>query len=228
MNENRKEISKFEVYTIIKSRLATQDRCPKISTYKKQKTKFHFLPKLYDKSLYCNYERSYSNELVSRQIMKLKVFYKVSETVIMSTTFKEIENFSIDTCSHQLYFTIAGDEKQAYTPINKKHEGDGNKIDSYEPFILEDHTFAKATIDHNPTFISFIESNKANLATMIQISEFLNKQHKSKFSKDNRDYIAGYIEKEDLKDKLWKELEFIADNQVLELVHAKHNTRSDE
>lgn len=225
MNKTKIEISKFEVYSVLKSRLTTQDRSPKISTYKKQKTKFHFLPKLYDKSLYCNYERSYANELVYKQIMKLKVYYIDSDELIKSTIFNEIENFKIDLSSHKLYISLSGEEKQAYTPTCKDHSKNDIKTKAYIPFILNDNTLAKATIDHNPTFIDFVYSNRGNLETLTKISEDLNKKRISKFSKGNRNKISTYINEENLTDKLWKELEFIAENQVLELVHANYNTR---
>jgi hypothetical protein len=212
MEPNLLIISKFEIYSILRSRLITQDRCIKIDG-----KKFYFLPRLYD-SFFKNFERSFTNELVYLQIQKIKMYYFDSQDLVREIVFNEITDLFFDIKEKTISIKINGYLYKLFTPINKSHE-------KFQLFKLNDAAFSSITIDHNPTFISYVEINKENLKVFWEISNFINSKRLTKFSKKNRDKIIEEIEKRNWREALWEELAFICKTQTLELVDKKFNKK---
>lgn len=214
-NNNFKEISKFEIYTVLHSRLKTHKR-----TIKLKNKNIYFQPALYW-SLFKNYEKSYSNEILHHQIMNI-YFYFENDTQNEKTIFQKIDKFLVNTNSQELKIIMNELEYFVLTPINNKE----NKINTYERLKLSDDAFRIATIDHNPTFKWFFENNSAKLKTIFQLSNYLNpnKSNAKKISYSLNTKAKDYIINSQISlDELWDELYFLSRNQILEIVHEKYN-----
>ncbi len=209
-----KKITKNLIYTILNSRLKTHDRRVLVN-----ESYFYFQPKLYS-TLYNDFNRSYFNEITDIEINKVKIFY-LNSNVVEFCLFQSIDCLKIDLSNNQLYLQLKDIEYKLLTPINQKQQ----TISDYEIFILETKEFSKATIDHNPTFQKFINENISQLPTLHNISSYINSNNLAKLSAKERELVKNYIVSNNLSDKLWEELIFLAENQNLELVHSKFNHR---
>lgn len=212
----KKEISKFEIYQILHSRLKTHDRIVKINN-----KNIYYLPTLYW-SLFKDYQRNYSNEILFEQIKKI-VFHYEDGSKNLGVVFEKIDKFYTNK-ERELIIEVNKKEYFVKTPIKDKL----NQNIAFEKLILSDDAFRIATIDHNPTFKSFIENYlQENESSFIQkLSLYINpkKSKQKKINKSLTDSIINYIKIEKISlDDIWIELENIAKFQKLEIVHVKYN-----
>ena len=214
---NVKEISKFEIYYVLHSRLKTHNRIVKLFN-----KNIYYMPSLYWR-LFKDYKRNYSNEILSIQILNT-IFHYEKENKNERIEFTKIDRFFINIDTKEFVIEVNNQKYFVLTPIkNIKYN-----IQIFEKLILSDDAFRIATIDHNPTFKLFIEENLKQIPLTVEISKHLNpnKSTAKKIDAALRKKAENYIEIKQISlNILWTELEFLATNQKLEVVHEKYNNK---
>lgn len=215
--KNFKEIYKYEIYSVLHSRLKTHDRVIKLKN-----KNIYFLPTLYW-NLFKNYERNYSNEILHHQIMNINFHFK-NDNKNDKEVFQNIDSFLLDNKTKELKIVINKKKYTVLTPIKDKCE----KIINYENLVLSKEAFRVATIDHNPTFKSFFEKNSEGLKNIFYLSNLINpnKSSAKKINKAlNENAKKQIIENKISIEDIWNELVFLAKHQKLEIVHQKYNIK---